>query len=497
MGYFVNSTSGTELLHPNSYTTTAQKNTVPTLNAFNMTMAIGQNGGQWDPILNNAYNFENGVMWSSALPTELSGVPGFGLNNVASGVAILTGGFTFGEGFGGETNGWLVVAGFSLATGNQLWITNFTETPFTRTSQAYGDGLFINFNEDTFVVQAYSEQTGALEWTTTLTGANGGFPNPYDEFNLVGKIGNGVIFFVGFGGDIWDVSLTDGSVLWYTNTTTLVGTSGTETPYGVWPLWVFSTQEITNTELLLAEGHEYDPPLFHGSQELGINATNGQLVWSVLSFDTTGGEISYGILCGLNSYDGQIYAYGQGPSATTVIAANPVAPAGTPVVIRGTVMDVSAGASQEAVKANFPNGLPCVSDASQSTLMPYVYEQQPHPSTVTGVPVVLTSIDPNGNTVPIGTATSDASGMFTYTWMPPIPGNYTIIATFEGSGAYYGSYSETSFYATSAPATPAPTATPVSLATTQSYIMIGVIAIIVVIIIIGAILAMLLLRKRP
>jgi hypothetical protein len=160
-------------------------------------------------------------------------------------------------------------------------------------------------------------------------------------------------------------------------------------------------------------------------------------------------------------------------------------------------MDVSAGASQAAVKANFPNGLPCVSDASQTAWMEYVYEQQPHPSSVTGVTVTLTSIDPNGNTVPIGTTTSDASGSFEYTWTPPITGTYTILATFQGSGAYYGSYAETHVYAGNPPATASPAPTPQSQATTQSYVLGIGIAIIVVIIVGIAVLAVLMLRKKP
>jgi beta-lactamase regulating signal transducer with metallopeptidase domain len=30
-------------------------------------------------------------------------------------------------------------------------------------------------------------------------------------------------------------------------------------------------------------------------------------------------------------------------------------------------------------------------------------------------------------------------------WEPPVPGKYTVIATFKGSGAYYTSYAETAF----------------------------------------------------
>ena len=41
-----------------------------------------------------------------------------------------------------------------------------------------------------------------------------------------------------------------------------------------------------------------------------------------MAFDDTAGAVAYGILTTYNSYDGQIYAYGQGPSATTVTAPN-------------------------------------------------------------------------------------------------------------------------------------------------------------------------------
>jgi hypothetical protein len=129
--------------------------------------------------------------------------------------------------------------------------------------------------------------------------------------------------------------------------------------------------------------------------------------------------------------------------------------------------------------------------------MEAVYMQQPMPSNVTGVPVTLNVIDQNGNYRSIGTATTDGSGTYSLTWTPNIPGNYTVIATFAGTGAYYGSSAEAHFYASSPAATTAPASTPVSLASTQTDV-IGIgIAIIVVIIIIGAVLAMLMLRKRP
>src|SRR5208282_5171212 len=109
---------------------------------------------------------------------------------------------------------------------------------------------------------------------------------------------------------------------------------------------------------------------------------------------------------------------------------------------------------------DFPAGVPCVSDASESYFMEYVYQQQPVPTDVTGVPVTLTETDHNGNTYTIGTTTSDSSGTWAYNWTPPIPGNYTIVATFAGSNSYYGSCAETHIYASSPAPTAAPTASP-------------------------------------
>ena len=64
-----------------------------------------------------------------------------------------------------------------------------------------------------------------------------------------------------------------------------------------------------------------------------------------------------------------MYAFGKGPSAVTVSAPTVGVTTKTPITITGTVMDVSAGVKQNAVAANFPNGLPCISDESQSKWM--------------------------------------------------------------------------------------------------------------------------------
>jgi len=546
VGYYVNLTAGTEIITPNNggafgnyagnpnppYAFTS---TGPTLNCWNMSQALGEGDpnlatsatGEWT-LSNKAYPYDAGLEWSvQSIPTTLNGAPigtavvqidgitlGGGLNGgglsmaeIASNVIVLTygAGTTQAGGSVGETAGWLIEAGFSLTNGQFLWIDNRTETPYTRLSDNFfydaADGVYIHLNEATDVMNGYSLNTGDLLWTNTLTGYNGGPTNPIDEYGIQCLVnsGNGEVVFDGLGGDIWCVNMLNGDVIWYTNTTVLTGPSGTETPYGIWPLWVQynGVWAGQNGLIYLSEGHEYSPPLFHGSQQLCLNATNGDLVWSSLGFDDTGGEVSYGILTTYNSYDAQIYAYGQGPSQTTVSAPDIGVTTATPITITGTVMDVSAGASQQAVKAEFPNGVPCVSDASQTQWMEYVYEQQPEPTNVTGVTVYFTDIDPNGNSYTIGNAVTDSSGVYSFVWTPPIQGSYKIIATFDNTGAYYGSCAETAIYAGAPAATPAPTASPPTGLASTGSLELGIALIAIIIIVIGAIMIVLLLRKRP
>ena len=208
-------------------------------------------------------------------------------------------------------------------------------------------------------------------------------------------------------------------------------------------------------------------------------------------------RISDGIMTTLNAYDNQIYAWGKGPSSTSISAPQIGVTTATPVTITGNVMDISAGSQQNAVASNFPHGLPCVSDASMSKFMESVYMQQPMPTNLTGVPVVLYVLDSNNNYRSIGTTTTNAQGTYGLTWTPDIPGDYTVYATFAGTQSYYGSSASTYIHASSPAATAAPTATPLSGIATQSALEYIGIAIIIVIIIIGVVIMLMLSRKRP
>ena len=108
-------------------------------------------------------------------------------------------------------------------------------------------------------------------------------------------------------------------------------------------------------------------------------------------------------------------------------------------------MDISAGTTQKQQAADFPNGVPAVSDSSQTAWMQYVYQQGPCPTNAQGVTVTLSTIDPNGNTYVIGTLQPTHSACLQHLYTSKVPGTYKVFATFAGTDSYWQSSSETAF----------------------------------------------------
>jgi len=76
--------------------------------------------------------------------------------------------------------------------------------------------------------------------------------------------------------------------------------------------------------------------------------------------------------------------------------------------------------------------------------MLYVYKQlTTRPEDVTGVPVKLAYLLPDGTWKDIDETTSDIYGNFGYKWTPPDEGTYIVKAFFLGSDSYYGSQATT------------------------------------------------------
>jgi hypothetical protein len=364
-----------------------------------------------------------------------------------------------------------------------------------------GTGVFTEGYKETMQWVGYSMTTGKQIWGPTASQtALDYFGNPIFP-NVMAQLAYGNLYSMGYGGVLYCYSLTHGTLLWTYGNGGEGNTTGAgfNSPFGEYPSFI---NAVGNGVIyIVASEHTINSPIFKGELERAVNATNGAEIWTISGYTGEFASMSYAMADGystyFNGYDNQIYSVGQGPSATTVTAPDTAVPIGTSVVIRGTVMDVSAGTKQDEQAADFPNGVPVASDASMKDWMGYVYQQQPLPTNFTGVPVQISVLDSNNNHYVIGTAYTTISGTYSLTYTPKVvTGNYTVIATFAGTNSYWPSFAMSSFAVTNAAAavTPAPTAVPPA-SNTNTYILGSAIAIIIVIIIIGAVL-MLMMRKR-
>ena len=367
-----------------------------------------------------------------------------------------------------------------VTSGTFAWIENITQPTLDQTlmGTALENGGYIVFaDSNTLSVNAWSESTGQLLWSS----------NPYNNFfetqtlEAPGPVAYGMLYSPGYDGYMHALNITNGAQVWETPTRPGNG----EMPEPGYPaLGAYVADNVVFT----CTGIAYEAsPAYRGHCLYAYDATTGAQNWNI-SGEYSINAIADGILLAQNSYDGKEYAFSRGQSATTVSAPSNFITAGTPGIISGTVTDQTPGITQ---------GTPAISDAWMTPWMEYMYMDQPYPTNAVGVPVSIDAIDPNGNYVHIGNATSDINGAYSYTWTPPnIPGTYNIIATFGSTNSYYGSSAEASAVVVSpAPATVSPTPTPTSVA--DMYFVPAVAGIIVLIVIVAVVLALLMLRKRP
>jgi outer membrane protein assembly factor BamB len=424
-----------------------------TLSGVSIGLLTGGVSSSWAPYTYFALNVNasrgalGSVMWTNTVPAAPGNV------TVLLGPVDPTSG-VFTEGYK-ETMQWV---GYSLSTGAKLWGPTPSQapldyygnpiTPLIQAQLAYGNLYSMGYSG---ILYCYDAKTGTLKWTYGNGGAgnstNAGLNSPFGDYpSFINAVGNGVIYTV-------------------------------------------------------ASEHTVNTPIYKGALQRAINATDGTEIWTISGYTGEFSAMSYAIADGYNTwfngYDNQIYVVGRGPSSLTVTAPNNAADSGSPVVIRGTVTDVSAGTTQTQQAGQFPNGVPVASDASMKDWMGYVYQQKPLPNNFTGVQVTVDVVDSNGNYRNIGTTSTDATGMYSLAWTPNIAGNYTVVATFHGTNGYYPSYSETSFAVAEAHATTAPASATPAPSAADLYFVPAIAGLFVLIIIVAIVLAILMLRKRP
>jgi outer membrane protein assembly factor BamB len=356
-------------------------------------------------------------------------------------------------------------------------------------------GIFVALEEPDMIFHVYDMSTGNQLWQSDAQAQSISPYNYYTWSSLISqtqtKFAYGLLYTGGYGGTISAYNITTGTLVWRTAVIPPGSAGNIKSSPAMMTLICDGKIYVGTHE------HSAETPLEPGNNVKCLNATTGDYIWQMsgwmypYSVATADGVLIY-----WNDYDAQIYAVGQGPSQLTVTAPDIAAPFGTSVMIKGTVMDVSAGTQQTAIKADFPNGVPAISDASMSQWMEYVYMQKVKPSNATGVNVSIDAVDSNNNVRHLGDTTTDANGVFSFHYTPDIAGKYTVYATFAGSNSYYGSSAETSFAVDPAhpTATPQPTQAP---GAADQYFVPAIAGLFVLVIVVAVVLALLMLRKHP
>jgi hypothetical protein len=444
----------------------------------------GTNMWQWRPV-GKTVNGINGYSWNVTIPKDLPPRQGRDFANVvydgnAPEMLLCSSGFV---------DRWTTTDPYTLYAislkpgqeGQLLWRKSYSP-PFPNATIDPGYGMVIDSVNRVFCLPVtqmrqwygYSLDTGAQLWGPTPSQTD------FDYYRMlpISVAVNGIFYAGGYGGIVYAYNITTGKLLW----TSPLGNTGLEAPYQYWPIGCGSDKTYADGKLYISTNeHSNTQPLYRGWSIYCINASTGEGIWNITGLMGTI-AVADGYAVGLDSMDNQIYCYGKGPSATTVSAPQTAITEGQSAVITGTVTDQSPGAM----------GTPVISDNDMTAWMEYLYHQSTMPTNAKGVEVTLDAIDPNGNFVHLGTATSDASGNFGYAWATPnVPGKYTIIATFAGSNSYGASYAETYAVVSEAPAT-----TPLTQTTTQESPMLTYLLAAAIVIIILAIAAIVLLLRR-
>lgn len=420
------------------------------------------------PNLQGMYDWNTGIQWNVTIPDvpnypdlEYGGTLGQNMVSIQDGVILTTV-----ESYSASYH----EIGYDTNTGQRLWIHNTTQWTWSR---AYGEGYYADFYSPTMTQIGYDVKTGSRLWQSEPQEYPWGL---YQGSNSL--IADGRVITIAYDGYVHAYNVTTGKQLWK-----CFSENTTETPYGH---YAFYYGPMMAKGVVFAGTGEHSPsqPLIRGNKLYAINASTGEAIWTVNGLYNLA-AVADGYLLAANGYDNMIYCFGKGPSTTTVTAPKTQVTIDESLVIEGTVLDKSAGQPDT----------PCMSDEDMSSWMEYLHMQKPIPTNAKGVEVSLDVIDANNNFRNIGTATSDASGVYSLVWKPDITGKYTVIATFAGSDSYGSSSARTNFYVEEAVSavTPEPTQAPASMA--DIYFLPMSIGIIAAIAIVGVVLA-LLLRKR-
>jgi len=379
-----------------------------------------------------------GYSWNVTIPVDVQGTINYVLDDRIIGSSGLAGL----AGMGPSTTSYTVWA-LSLKSGEEgklLWKKNY-EAPdsdvyvtMTNAPASSEEGVFFVRCAETNRWYAYSTENGEFLWETETESAW----NYYYETN--GEIAYHRLYTTGMSGRVYAYDIETGEIDWTYDAVSPAGESVAPNYHQRLSIIADGKIYVSSTE------HSPGDPKSRGNPIVCLDAETGEKIWDISYFRSSWGcepLLADGIIVGLDTYDNRIYAFGTGASKTTATAPKTAIPLGSSVVIEGTVTDQSPGTQDYSLTARYPNGVPAIADQYMTEWMEHLYRQFSIPKDATGVEVVITTLDPNGNTYELDRTTTDLSGTFGCAITPPVPGLYKIIVTFEGSDSYYGSYAET------------------------------------------------------
>jgi hypothetical protein len=308
------------------------------------------------------------------------------------------------------------------------------------------DMIAVYWTKENRVHYAFSLETGRFLWETApqvYADAWTDTPTSGDKLIAYNKL-----YAASVGGIVYCYDIKTGNLLW-----TYEATDKNTESY-LTPNWWLIPLFISGEKLYLGHmEHSALEPKPRGAPFFALDVNTGKVVWEIYgAFRQTrwGGRAIIGdsIIATMDTFDQQIYAIGKGPSSMSVSAPDVAVAVNKPVLIRGTILDVSPGTQSAELQLRFPTGVPVIADADMSEWMLHVYKQFPE-TMVNGVQISIDAIDPNGNYVSLGTTVSDASGRFSFSFTPDKEGQYDIYALFNGSASYYKSDAQTELLVTS------------------------------------------------
>jgi len=342
------------------------------------------------------------------------------------------------------------IAAYSQKTGATLWDKTVPESVYSSGSCVADHGkLAVLMRDDTVgtgsgYFMCFDEMTGNLLWKSEVMD----FPWDNTGFGAYSTASAYGMFFRFAYSGVYAFDWDTGKIVWKYEAPAF---SEYETPYtneNGTTMYSFNSGGWVADGKLYTYNTEHSPtqPITRGWGVHCINVTTGEKIWTTKMAGSVG-AMADGYLT-VSGSDGNMYVYGKGKSVTTISAPQTAITKGQTLIVSGTVLDQSPAQP----------GTPCVSKDSMTTYMEYLHCQMPldglwHNETVTGVPVSLDAIDPDGINVHIADVNSDAGGTFSYMWKPEKIGKYTVTATFKGDDAYGSSWAETAVGVAAAPQT--------------------------------------------